>query len=107
MRKKKTIPWTLNDLKKSIKCLKRNKARDPHGIINELFSEGSMGEGLKMALLALFSNIKTNIEIPDYMNIADITSIDKKKNIKGRHVKSKRNIWYNSMEKNTGLSPLQ
>ena len=35
--KKKTAPWTIADLDKILKYLKKDKSRDPLGYANELF----------------------------------------------------------------------
>ena len=39
--------WKMEDLEKVLKNLKSNKTRDPHGLINELFKPGVIGEDLK------------------------------------------------------------
>ena len=39
----KSQPWTINHLDKAIKCLKKDKARDPNGWINDIFKEGVVG----------------------------------------------------------------
>ena len=46
----KSDPWNIEDLRKVLKSLKRNKCRDAHGMINELFKPG---EDLKLAILKL------------------------------------------------------
>ena len=33
----KTAPWTMDDLDKVLKYLKKNKSRDPYGYANEIF----------------------------------------------------------------------
>ena len=35
--KKKSEPWTMEDLDAALKALKKDKARDPHGCLNEFF----------------------------------------------------------------------
>ena len=79
--KVKSEPWTMDDLEKSLKKLKSNKARDPHGLANELFKEGDIGQDLKMALLKFYNLIKDNMEIPELITYADITSIYKKQRV--------------------------
>ena len=51
----KTKPWNLEDLDNVLKTLKKNKCRDPHGIINELFKPGVIGKNLKTSLLTLLN----------------------------------------------------
>ena len=82
MRKQKSNPWTMIDLERSLKCLKPNKARDPHGLVNELFMEGRIGKNLKEALLMFFNEIKAKQKIPNFMNHANIISIFKQKSSK-------------------------
>ena len=82
MIKRRTCPWTMNELEESIKRLKRNKSRDPHGLVNELFMKGNAGKDLKEAMLCFFNEIKYNMKIPDFINLADITSIYKQKSSK-------------------------
>ena len=53
---KKTNQWTIEDLEKSLKSLKNNKARDAHGHIYEIFKFG--GNDLKHSLLKMFNKIK-------------------------------------------------
>ena len=37
--KKRTQPWTLKELEKVLNSLKKEKCRDPNGLINELFQQ--------------------------------------------------------------------
>ena len=74
----KTEPWKEEDLDAVLKSLKNNKSMDPNGIINEVFKEGFIGNDLRKALLQLFNGIKTNMYIPMYMTLANITTIFKK-----------------------------
>ena len=53
MKQKKTKDWTRHELAKSIKDLKRNKTRDPHGLLNEIIKEEYAGTNLK----EVFSNL--------------------------------------------------
>ena len=46
-KKNNTPPWTMNDLEKVLKSLKKNKARDPLGLANEIFHPDVAGEDLK------------------------------------------------------------
>ena len=77
--RKKSEPWTMEDLDNALKGLKKNKARDPHGWVNELFTEGVAGKNLKLSLLQFFNKMKFENEIPEFVQLADITTIYKGK----------------------------
>ena len=79
LRKQKSTPWSLATLNNTLACLKNNKARDPHGIINELFKEGLIGIDLKVALLLMFNGMKEDQTIPPFLTYGNITSIHKNK----------------------------
>ena len=79
---KKSEPWTLEDLEAALKTLKKDKARDPNGWINELFKEGIAGKNLKLSLLQFCNKMKDRNEIPDFVILADITTIYKGKGAK-------------------------
>ena len=72
-------PWSMQDLDKVLKKLKTNKTRDPHGLINEIFKPGVIGLDLKLAILNLFSGIKLEFFLPNFLQFANITTICKKK----------------------------
>ena len=72
-------PWDMKDLEVVLKSLKRNKCRDPHGLVNEIFSTNVAGTHLKTSLLMLFNDIKKNQQIPKFMKIANISAIYKGK----------------------------
>ena len=74
MKEKKTPPWKMTQLNKAMKL---NKARDPHGISNDLFKEDVVGNDLKEALLKLFNMIREEQFIPDFFNLSNITTISK------------------------------
>ena len=78
----KSEPWKLKELNKVLKSLKNNKTKDPHGMINEIFKPGVIGPDLKNALLQLFNGMKSNLEIPDYMTLANISSLYKNRGSK-------------------------
>ena len=48
LKNSKSKLWTLADLEKVLKKLKTNKTRDPHGLINDIFKPGVIGQDLKM-----------------------------------------------------------
>ena len=72
--------WTLDELKIAIKKLKRNKCRDPHGHINELYK--SMGDDGLMSLLEMLNLIKEKLLIPEKLNLSNVSTIYKGKGSK-------------------------
>ena len=75
----KSQPWNLEHLEKAIKGLKNDKARDPNGLINEIFKEGVAGKDFKLSLLAFFNRIREKSFIPDFVELADVATIYKGK----------------------------
>ena len=71
--------WQLCDLEKVIKSLKNNQTRDPHGMINELFKPGVIGQDLKKAVLDLMNGIKKEMVMPPFMELSNITTLYKSK----------------------------
>ena len=69
--------WNMNDLKKALKTLKNNKARDEHGHIYELFKYG--GKDLKISLLTLLNKVKNTQTYPTIFRSSNISSIWKRK----------------------------
>ena len=69
----------MKHLDKVLKSLKNKKARDPHGMVNDLFKPGVIGINLKMSILKLMNLIKETSFIPDFIQWANITSIYKGK----------------------------
>ena len=55
---RKSPAWGAKDLKKVLKNLKTNKARDPKGLINDLFKPGVIGDDLEKSLIMLHNRIK-------------------------------------------------
>ena len=78
-RQVKTTNWSKNDLLIVLKKLKNGKCRDPGGIINEIFKPNLIGSDLQEALLDLFNQCKNEMKIPDFMQLANISNIWKKK----------------------------
>ena len=74
-----TEPWKMFQLEKVLKDLKKDKARDPIGLVNELFKEGVVGKNLKISLLKLFNRMKKENYIPEFMRLADVATIYKGK----------------------------
>ena len=56
--------WTLSDLDKVLKTLKRSQSQDSMGLVNELFMLENIGIDLKLSVLQLFNKIKNTNEIP-------------------------------------------
>ena len=79
LRETKSRKWTVEDLEIVLKKLKKNKSRDPHGLINEIFKPGIIGNDLKLGMVDLFNEIKTTLHIPKMLQYANITTIWKKK----------------------------
>ena len=78
-KKSKSIPWTLKNLENAISGLKNEKARDPNGLINEIFKEGVAGTDFKHSLLSFFNKMKEQNLIPDFVRAADVATIYKGK----------------------------
>ena len=70
--------WTKSDLEEALRSLKTNRSRDPEGLINEIFKEKVIGSDLKDSLLIMFNKSKEQQNIPQFMKIANITTIPKK-----------------------------
>ena len=79
-------------LNKVLKSLKKNKSSDPGGLINELFRPEVIGDDLKESLFLLLQKVKDNLEIPEIMENANITSIYKSKGDKN-DLKNDRGIF--------------
>ena len=95
----KTKPWKMVHLETVLKALKKEKSRDPNGWINELFMEGVSGNNLKTSLLHIFNKIKENNEIPNFIRMADISTIYKGKGSKSELV-NERGIFVVSILRN-------
>ena len=61
------------------KSFKTKKARDPLGLVNDLFKPGVIGLDLKESLLQFFNLIKETGTMPDFVQWANITSLFKGK----------------------------
>ena len=91
--KTKSEEWEMHHLEKAIKTLKKDKARDPNGWINDLFREDVAGFNLKLSMLKLFNKIKNENFIPSFMRKADITTLYKGKGSKS-DLNNDRGIFY-------------
>ena len=78
-KRRKTPPWTMHDLDRVLKSLKKQKSRDPHGLANDLFLPGVAGDDLKLALLKLVNKIKEEQKYPQCLELCNISSIWKRK----------------------------
>ena len=77
-KKNKSPDWTIDDLDKVLKFLKKNKSRDPLDFSNEIFKPNVAGEDLMLAILLMMNLIKNKQEFPEILRICNITSIYKK-----------------------------
>ena len=79
---RKSVNWSQLDLLKVLKGLKCNKAADPIGLVNELFKPGVAGSDLINSMLILCNNIKSQCQIPKFVELSNISSIYKLKGSK-------------------------
>ena len=77
-----TPDWTMSELETVIKQLKNNKSKDPLDLPNEIFKPENIGTDLKLAVLCLMNQIKTQQKIPSSLKYCNITSIYKNKGSK-------------------------
>ena len=94
-----TEPWNMSDLDAAIKDLKRNKARDPNGWLNDIFMQEIAGKNLKISMLKMFNRIKTEDFIPNFMRKAEVTTIYKGKGSKS-DLKNDRGVFIVSVFRN-------
>ena len=76
---RKTPPWTMKDLEKVLKNLKKQKSRDPYGLANDIFLPDVAGDDLKLAILKLMNKIKDEQRYPKCLELCNISSIWKQK----------------------------
>ena len=74
----KSRDWTIAELDEVLKNLKNKKSPDCEGYINEIFKQESIGENLKQSLLIMFNKLNQKQLIPEFMNICNITTVQKK-----------------------------
>ena len=75
--KKKSTEWSQNDLDLALRDLKNNKSRDYEGYANEIFKNGIIGTDMKKSLLMMFNGLKKENIIPQFMNVANVTTVPK------------------------------
>ena len=78
-RKRESPPWNLFQVLKVTQNLKSKKARDPSGLVFELFKPQAAGEDIINSLKLLCNKIKTECQIPQFIQMTNITSIYKSK----------------------------
>ena len=76
----KTPPWTMKDLEVVLKNLKKQKARDPYDLANDIFRSEVAGDDLKEAILSMMNRIKQEQSFPRCLELCNISSIWKRKN---------------------------
>ena len=67
----KNKPWNMKQLDKVLLSFKTKKARDPLGLVNDLFKPGVMGLDFKISLLQFLNLIKEKGLMPDSMQWAN------------------------------------
>ena len=83
----------MKNLDEVLKSLKNNKTADPNQMINEIFKEGCIGDYLKEALLELFNGVKFNQIVPDFLTLANITTIFKKQGVSNGYEERTRDFY--------------
>ena len=64
----------MDKLVKVLKSLKKDKSRDPQGLINELFRPEVAGSDLQNSILLLLNLIKKEQKVPIFLRSANITT---------------------------------
>ena len=72
-------PWTMKQLQKVLRSLKKGKARDPLNLVNEIFRPEVAGSDLQLALLKVVNMVRAQQQYPTKLKYADITSVYKGK----------------------------
>ena len=73
----RTPEWSRQDVMNVMKSLKKNKARDPLGWVNELFRLENAGEDLIQSIRLLVNRVKQTQVIPTKLSLRDVTPIFK------------------------------
>ena len=74
--------WKMEELDKVLRHLKKGKATDPLGLVNEIFMEKNIGDDLKHSILIMMNKIKRDFQDPEFMSLANVTSFWKGKGAK-------------------------
>ena len=88
----KSPAWTMEQLDRVLEKLKKGKATDPVGLVNELFMIENIGDNLKESILMLMNIMKDQFNEPEFMELANITSFWKGKGPKN-DIDSERGIF--------------
>ena len=91
-KKNRSPDWTIADLDKVLGKMKKGKAADPTGLVNDLFVPENIGDDLKQSILVLMNKIKKDFREPEFMSLADVTSFWKGKGPKD-DIESERGIF--------------
>ena len=75
----KSPPWTEEELNKVLSSLKQGKSRDQSGLICDIFQKPVCGDNLKLSMLTLLNKTKETLQIPEFFQNSNISSIWKKK----------------------------
>ena len=78
-KRRKSPPWSINDLEDVLKYLKKIKSRDPIGLANELFQLDVAGNDLKIATHKLVNRINDEQNYPEAFKKCNISSNYKNK----------------------------
>ena len=69
----------MNELNKVLKSLKAGKSKDPNNYVCELFKPGVIGSDLKISILMMMNQMKSQTLIPESLRTAHITILHKKR----------------------------
>ena len=72
-----TKEWSEDDLEIALRDLKNNKSRDFEVYANEIFKNGIIGTDMKKSLLIMFNSLRKENIIPQFMNVANVTTVPK------------------------------
>ena len=70
-----TDEWTEEEVIKVLKSLKNNKAKDPLGLINELFKPPVAGSDLIKSITIIMNKIKKTNYIPELFRRKNISAV--------------------------------
>ena len=93
-------PWTMKELLKVLRGLKKGKCQDPINLINEIFHPDVTGSDFLQGLLKLLNSIKKAQVFPKVFCFADILSIYKGKGDKTIFDKLLYNDKYETIDSN-------
>ena len=88
----KSPDFSMKELETVLKSTKTGKARDPEGMVREIFKPNVIGDNMKVSLLYMLNLVKEEGEFPIFKRRANISTIPKK--TKSRfHLKNERGIF--------------